>query len=186
MIKIENGYKECYYLTEDGMVYNSDTNKYREADKEKRFSLQTIDGKCKKISLKVLYRMVYGKNYCNDEIGDLRGEKWIEIENTDGMYYVSNKGRIKSLKGYNAIVLKANKTKSGYCRLEIVQNGERVAKFVHRLVAVAFLPIPDSIDMELHHKDCNKENNASDNLEWLTMAEHKKKHKERGKSNAKL
>lgn len=184
MKKVDNGYCENYYLTEDGKIYNSNTNKFREADKSKRFALKTKDGKVKKVSLKVLYKMVYGKNYCIDEIADLSEEKWREIENTDGMYFVSNKGRIKSYKGYKTIIMKSNKNKNGYHRLEIVQGGERVMKFVHRLVALSFLPRPDSMDMELHHKDYNKENNSSNNLEWLTMMEHKRKHRERGKMNA--
>lgn len=186
MKKIENGYCEYYYLTEDGKIYNSQTKEYKYPDKQRRFALKTLSGTRKKVALKVLYYMVYNKPYCIDEISDLKGEEWKEIDNTNGLYYVSNMGRIKSYNGYKAIVMKANKTKYGYYRLDIVQDGERVSKFVHRLVAIAFLPNPSSIDMELHHKDFNKENNCSDNLEWLTISEHKKKHKERSKKNAEL
>ena len=186
MRKIENGYCEYYYLTEDGKLYNAQTNEYKDADNNNRFSIKTISGDRKKISLKVLYSKVYNKPYCKDDISDLKGEEWREIDNTKGIYYVSNKGRIKSYNGYKAIVMKQNKTKNGYYRLDIVQDGERVSKLVHRLVGASFLPIPDNIDMELHHKDFNKENNSYDNLEWLTMAEHKKKHRERSKENAKL
>ena len=36
--------------------------------------------------------------------------------------------------------------------------------------------MPNSIDMQLHHKDFNKHNNSADNLEWLTPAAHSKIH----------
>ena len=82
--------------------------------------------------------------------------------------------------------MKANKTKQGYYRLDIVQDRMRTSKFVHRLVANAFLPVPKALDFELHHKDCNKENNSAENLEWLSSAEHRQKHIKRRKSNAEL
>lgn len=181
MKQINNGYCDYYYLTEDGMIYNSKTEEYKVADKDNRFALKKEDGSRKKIALKVLYNIVYSKPYCKDNIKPIEGEIWKEIDNTNGLYYVSNMGRIKSYKGYNAIILKPTKTKSGYYRLDIVQSEERVSKLVHRLVAQYFLELPSNIEMELHHKDCDKGNNKSENLEWLTRAEHRKKHVERRK-----
>ena len=186
MQKIKNGYCEYYYLTKDGRVYNEVTNEYKDANKDNRFTLKKEDGTTKKISLKVLYSLVYNRPYCIDDIKDIEGEEWKEIENTNAMYYVSNMGRIKSYKGYRAIILKPTKTKSGYYRVDIIQDGERVSKFVHRLVAVSFLPIPQKMDVEIHHLDYQKENNFYKNLEWLTKAEHRKKHRERIKENAEL
>ena len=186
MKQINNGYCECYYLTEDGRLYNTQTKEYKSADKDNRIVLKTEDGVRRKISLKVLYYMVYEKPYCKDDISLIDGEKWKEIENTKGMYFVSNMGRIKSYKGYKAIILKPTKTKGGYYRVDIVQDGERVSRFVHRLVASSFLPLPKYIDMQLHHIDYDKSNNKSSNLEWLTIVEHKKKHQERRKESAKL
>ena len=47
-----------------------------------------------------------------------------------------------------------------------------MSKLIHRLVAAAFLPLPDNIDYQLHHKDFNSLNNSADNLEWLSVSEH--------------
>lgn len=179
MQQLDNGYCSCYYLTEDGRLYNSDTELYKAADKRNNFYIKREDGSTKKIALKQLYKLVYGMNYCRDNTDTLEGEEWRDIDNTEGVYKVSNYGRVKSFAVYEAIIMKPTITPKGYCRLEIVQEGQRAAKLLHRLVAAAFLMQPKSIDMQLHHKDCNKLNNAAENLEWLTPQEHRKKHEER-------
>lgn len=67
-------------------------------------------------------------------------------------------------------------TAKGYERVDIVIDNMRVSKLVHRLTASAFLPVPNGIDMVLHHKDNNKRNNSASNLEWLTHKQHIEKH----------
>ena len=89
---------------------------------------------------------------------------------------MSNLGRLKSYKGYEALLMKPCLTANGYERVDIVLDNMRVSKLVHRLTASAFLPAPEKIDMVLHHKDNNKLNNRSDNLEWLTHKQHIEKH----------
>lgn len=179
MKQIKNGYCSYYYLTEDGRIYNANTKEYKKTSKNNLFTLKTEEGKSKKVVLKTLYKLVFNKNYCRDNIINLDGEEWRAINNTNNIYYVSNKGRIKSMAGYEAIILKPNITTSGYYRVDIIQEGKRISRFIHRLVASAFLEMPKHIDMQLHHKDCNKFNNNVENLEWLSIEEHIKKHKEK-------
>lgn len=176
MKQISNGFRECYFLKEDGRVYNEITEKYLSIDKKYCYKLMTTAGQHKKIALKTLYKLVYGKPYCKDNIKPLHNEEWKEIEGTDGNYYVSNLGRLKSYKGYEALLMKPYLTANGYERVDIVLDNMRVSKLVHRLTASAFLPAPEKIDMVLHHKDNNKLNNRSDNLEWLTHKQHIEKH----------
>ena len=185
MIQVNNGYAECYYLLDDGRIYNTDTGKYIEANSRHQYKLKTLDNKYKSVSIKSLYYLIYKKQYCKDDIEILKGEVWKEIEETNGLYFISNKGRVKSYQGYNAILLKPFKTRGGYCRVDIVQYGKRVSKLVHRLTAAAFLPLPKSIDYQLHHKDFDVDNNSADNLEWLSCKEHSKKHTERSKEDGK-
>ena len=107
----------------------------------------------KKVSLKTLYRLVYNKPYSKDNIEDLNNEEWKEIQDTNKIYYISNKGRVKSLHGYETLILKPFCNQGGYARVDIVEDGKRVTRLVHRLVASAFLSPPKKLDMHLHHKD---------------------------------
>ena len=179
MQAINNGYAEYYYLTKDGQVYNSKTANYLSADHKHSYKLLHTDGKYKRVSVRTLYKLVYNKIFCIDNIKSLDNEIWKDIEGTEGYYQVSNYGRIKSFYKYEAILLKPTITSTGYERLQIKQDGLINNKLVHRLVAAAFLPKPQSIEWQLHHKDFNQRNNKADNLEWLSYKEHLQKHRER-------
>ena len=180
MKQIKNNFNECYYLTQEGLIYNSDTDKYIKPN-QNNFILKTKEGTNKKISLKKLYYIVYNKHYCIDNIKDLDNEVWKEIENTNALYYVSNYGRIKSFSGYEARILKPFKTLKGYYRVDIFKDEQRTTKLIHRLVAAAFLEPPQNIDMQIHHKDFDSTNNKADNLIWLNPQQHKQIHLNRRK-----
>ena len=181
MVQVDNGFKGYYYLKEDGTIFNATTGKLLKPNKQHLFCLLTKEGNKKKIALSTLYKAVYNKKYCKDTILDITGEVWKDIEDTEGLYKVSNKGRIKSLQGYEAMILKPYNNKSGYARVDIIVDGQRQSKLVHRIVAAAFMQPPQKIDMQLHHKDFDKENNAASNLCWMTTAEHAKTHAEHNK-----
>ena len=184
MKKIKNGFNQNYYLNEDGTVFYSSTNKLIKPNKQHLFCLKTTDDQIRKISLKNLYKAVYGRPFCIDQICNLDKQEWKVVDDTEGLYYVSNLSRIKSYQGYEAKVLKPYFNKQGYARVDIIKGGKRKSKLVHRLVAAAFLPLPEKIDMNLHHKDFNKKNNAADNLEWLPDTIHAKIHSQkRSKEN---
>lgn len=176
MKQLNNGYASCYYLTREGQIYNSSTKKYLKADSKHSFRLKTEAEKYKRVTLRELYKLVYNELYCEDTIENLENEEWKPIEDTNNIYWCSSKGRIKSKAGYKAILLKPTITAKGYCRVDIVYEGQRQSKLVHRLVAAAFLMPPKSIEEALHHKDYNKQNNAADNLQWLNAREHAKIH----------
>ena len=175
MKQILNGFAEYYYLTEEGKVYNSKANKYLQ--KSNCYKLKLEDNGYKKISLKKLYQMVFNDNYCIDDITNLPGEVWQEIPGTNKMYYASTEGRIKSCMGYEAAIMKPWKNDKGYLRVELQVNNNRVNKLVAHLVAATFLLPPKEKNMQLHHKDTNKQNNRVSNLEWLTPQQHREEHK---------
>lgn len=59
---------------------------------------------------------------------------------------------------------------NGYKQVQIMRGGKRYTRYVHRLVAECFLENPRNLP-EVNHKDGNKENNAVENLEWVTRSE---------------
>ena len=123
MKQLNNGYADYYYLTEDGLIYNVNTDKYIKPDKAHKFKLKRIDNTYKSISLKPLYKIVYNKNYCIDDIKDLPEEEWKFIDDTNELYSVSSEGRIKSYVGYKALILKPYSNNRGYLRVDIIQEG---------------------------------------------------------------
>lgn len=104
-------------------------------------------------------------------------EEWKDVVGFEDYYMVSNFGRVLSKERYmnnhGAKVLKPEKivshyhTKCGYCQIDLSVDGKKYKRYVHRLVAEAFIPNPDNFP-EVNHKDENKDNNLADNLEWCT------------------
>lgn len=141
--------------------------------------LTTKEGKLKTASIKYLYKLVYNKVFCIDNITNLEGEEWREIKGTNGNYFVSNKGRIKSCCNYNAIIVKPSTNQKGYEKVQIFySNNEKHNKYIHTLVAEEFEECgkKENDTFQVHHKDNNTYNNNASNLIWLSIEEHNKIH----------
>lgn len=137
-----------------------------------RYTLKTIDGTMKSINIKPLYKLCFNKVFCIDSIENLKDEEWKEIYNTNGLYYVSNQGRIKSLCGYKAIILKPKQSILKYDRVDITINGIRQTKTIHSLVAEYFLQKPDTINVIIHHINHNTKDNRAENLVYMDRTTH--------------
>ena len=96
-----------------------------------------------------------------------RMEEWRDIEGYEGLYQISNLGRVKSFPRPTTPggILKINKRKDGYCSVMLCKNGKTKRFSVHRLVAQAFIPNPNNLPI-INHKDENPSKNIVDNLEW--------------------
>jgi hypothetical protein len=100
-------------------------------------------------------------------------EVWKDIPEYEGLYQVSNFGKIRSLNWKNRGFCKEmylKKHKNGYLQVELSKNHSKKMFLVHRIVAMAFIPNTENKPL-INHKDYNKKNNYVGNLEWCTMSE---------------
>lgn len=106
-------------------------------------------------------------------------EIWKDIKDYEGIYQVSNLGRVRSLtrkvKTFNGFritkgqLLKPLKTNRNYFRVDLKQNQKNKYKSIHRLVAETFIPNPNNYPI-INHIDGDTSNNKADNLEWCTQS----------------
>lgn len=90
-------------------------------------------------------------------------ETWKDIKGYDGLYQVSNLGRVYGLTANK--VVKPHLNNSGYLRVDLYKGGKGKRFFVHRLVAETYIPNPNNYP-QINHKDENKTNNQVTNLEF--------------------
>ena len=99
----------------------------------------------------------------------MKKEYWRPVLGYEGLYEVSNWGRVKSLPRNGTVkyarILKPDTDKDGYLYVVLSKNNKQKLFKIHRLVAEAFIPNPNNLPM-INHKDENKQNNNAENLEW--------------------
>lgn len=106
-------------------------------------------------------------------------EEWRSVPGYEGLYKVSNYGRVYSLdrlvlckngvqKSVKKRMLKLTRHHYGYLVVSLMRERHRYQVGVHVLVGRAFIPNPDKLP-QINHKDENKTNNLVGNLEWCTL-----------------
>jgi len=96
-------------------------------------------------------------------------EIWKDIKDTDGLYQVSNLGRVKSLRNSKEKIMKLSPNSKNYLGVNVTKNGKNSPVRVHKLVAMAFLGhVPCGYDEVVDHIDNNRQNNRLDNLQLTT------------------
>lgn len=99
-------------------------------------------------------------------------EIWKDVKGYEGLYQVSNLGRVKSL--IRNKVLSPLNRQHGYQAVQLHGKGGNARGFksfsIHRIVAEAFVPNPEN-KPEVNHINEDKADNRAENLEWTTRVE---------------
>lgn len=101
----------------------------------------------------------------------IEGEIWKDIEGYNGDYQISNKGRVKSLKNKNPLIMSLiQQTTSNYYCIGLCKDNHKKKYSVDRLVAEAFIPNPNNYS-EINHINKDTLDNRVENLEWCTHSQ---------------
>ncbi|WP_176494661.1 NUMOD4 domain-containing protein [Anaerocolumna aminovalerica] len=94
---------------------------------------------------------------------------WMDVEELNGRYEVSNTGIVRNKKSRRLMKIF---NRNGYLAVALFDGKKSIQRFVHRLVAIAFLPNPNpEIFDKVHHRDEDKINAHVSNLEWTTQSD---------------
>lgn len=148
----------------DGMVADH-INRLRNDNRASNLRWVTASENCtnKSYRSKAPKTTAYTKD-CNIE--SLPNEHWKAIDGYED-YVVSSLGRVFSLKSHK--LLTQGKHTGGYHKVCLCKDGKPVNKYVHRLVAEAFIPRVEGWD-QVNHISEDKEDNSVQNLEWCNQA----------------
>jgi hypothetical protein len=125
----------------------------------------------------------YAKNRHHPEHECAATEVWRSVVGHEGLYEVSNLGRVRSLtrtvtragtRGDLTIqggIMTAHLTPKGYLRLQLRADGKPHNRLLHTMVAEAFIGPAPSANHQVNHKSGDKTNNRATNLEWATPSE---------------
>jgi hypothetical protein len=115
-----------------------------------------------------------------DEEGNQKTEQWRDVIGYEGLYQVSDLGRVKSLRKkvkskQNSFCYKRERILKqyfykGYLRACLTHACKKETLSIHRLVAIAFIPNPENKN-SVNHKNTTKNDNFISNLEWNTQKE---------------
>ena len=96
-------------------------------------------------------------------------EIWRDVVGYEGLYNVSDFGRVKSFHN-GKIIIRKPAFSNGYLKVSLCKDGSIRTHKIHTLVAKAFIPNPEN-KPSVNHIDGNKTNNCVENLEWSTQTE---------------
>ena len=104
-----------------------------------------------------------------------REERWKWIKGYEGLYTISDQGRVMGMpkKTHCGHIMKKGKIWSGYEKVSLCKNNLKRCYSVHRLVAKAFISNSDN-KPEVNHKNGDRADNRAENLEWVTRGENEK------------
>lgn len=123
------------------------------------------------------YRKIVAFLFCKKGDENLI-EIWKDVTGYEGLYQVSNTGKVKTLQkqvGRKEAekIMKPSVIWTGYLRIGLRKNGKSKNTYIHRIVAQEFIENPEHKPI-INHKNGNRQDNRVENLEWCTFGENSK------------
>lgn len=106
-------------------------------------------------------------------------EEWRDVKHYEGIYEVSNLGRVRNKRKQ---ILKQFKEDTGYLSVKLHKEGISIKRYLHRLVAIAFIENPEN-KPQVNHKYHDKTDNRVESLEWNTVSENRNHMLREGRSS---
>ncbi len=111
-------------------------------------------------------------------------EIWKDIEGYEGLYQVSNTGRVKRLVGKNCRkerILSAGYNTYGYLKVDLYTGNRAKSKTIHRIMAETFIPNPNNLPCVCHYNDI-RDDNRIENLWWGSIEDNNKDRDVKGRT----
>ena len=117
----------------------------------------------------------------SEEIIQRTDEIWTPVSGYDGVYDVSSEGRVRRVEGQvfdrglgamkriRGKIIKQKVKENGYARVMLCKDGKREERYVHRIVAKAFIPNPDEAT-DVDHINRERADNRACNLRWVNRS----------------
>lgn len=149
-----------YLMENTGRIYSLQYNKLLRPNADNCVALANSSGKSTRS-----VNVVLGETFVYDMFSDTN--TWRDVVGLKG-YKVSRNGEVFSMKQNR--YMSPSDNGYGYLFIAFNVNGKSVYRYIHRLVAEAFIPNPENKE-QVNHIDGNKYNNCLENLEWVTSLE---------------
>lgn len=93
-----------------------------------------------------------------------------DIQGFEGLYQISNMGKVKSFQNGKEKILKEKRNSKGYLSVSLRKDKKNYSRKIHRLVGEAFVPNINNLP-EIDHINTIRDDNRAENLRWVTHKE---------------
>lgn len=134
-------------------------------------SIRMIDGNNRNYHVSNLEWVILKDRRKHQDITPLKGEEWRDVPGYEGLYKVSSEGRIMSSYSKKLLTpVKSGPKGKDYYAITLVKDGFKKRFYIHKLVALAFIPNPQNLPC-IDHLNTDRYDNRYRNLRWCSFSD---------------